>query len=201
MMPSIDIAMTLVTPPPLLPAHCSTSVASSRTKPTPISLETLAPFPATKHARRLRFGGLLLCFFCFLMLSYHHLIAWGKALLLPSSPVVAILYFFGTRGAPTGQGFDPWLWHPNPFALMVVGFESLVAACDMVKKCAFSPRSHQPFSPSFLKTYWSTSFLKYRKWVTGNNAHRGKGHSVTQPHYQAPRPKTLWNRSPTVWVG
>jgi hypothetical protein len=81
---------------------------------------------------------------------------------------------------------------------MVVGIESLVAACDMVKKRAFSPRGHRPFSPSFSKTYWSASFWKYRKWVAGNNAHRGKGHSVAQPHYQAPRPKTLWNRSPTV---
>ncbi len=132
-------------PPPLLCTRCSTSVASSRAEPTPVSLKTLAPFPATKRDHPLRFGGWLLCLFCFLMLSYHHLIAWGKALLLSSSPVVAILYFFGTCGAPAGQQLDPWPWHPNPFALMVVGIESLVAACDMVKKRAFSPCGHQPF--------------------------------------------------------
>jgi hypothetical protein len=44
-------------PPLLLRACCSTSVASSRAKPTPVSLETLAPFPATKRARRLHFVG------------------------------------------------------------------------------------------------------------------------------------------------
>ena len=37
-------------PPPLLRARCSTSVASSHAKPMPISLKTLAPFPATKRA-------------------------------------------------------------------------------------------------------------------------------------------------------
>jgi hypothetical protein len=40
-----------------LRAHCSTSMASSHAKLMPISLKTLAPFPATKHARRLHFGG------------------------------------------------------------------------------------------------------------------------------------------------
>jgi hypothetical protein len=43
-------------PPPLLRARCSISVASSRAKPTPVSLKTLVPFPATKQAHRLRFG-------------------------------------------------------------------------------------------------------------------------------------------------
>jgi hypothetical protein len=52
-----------------------------------------------------------------------------------------------------------------------------------------------------LYTTQSNSFWKYRKWVAGNNAHRGKGNSVVMPHYQALRPKTLRNRSPTVWVG
>ncbi len=37
------------------------------------------------------------------------------------------LYFFGTCGTPAGQQFDPWPQHPNPFAIMVAGIESLVA--------------------------------------------------------------------------
>ncbi len=90
-MPSINIGDDARHPPPLMHAHRSTPVASFRAEPTPVSLKTLAPFPATKCACRLRFGGWLLCFFRFLMLSYCHLIAWGKTLLLPSSPVVAIL--------------------------------------------------------------------------------------------------------------
>ncbi len=44
-------------PPPLLRTRCSTSVASFRAEPMPVGLETLAPFPATKRARRLHFGG------------------------------------------------------------------------------------------------------------------------------------------------
>ncbi len=106
--------------------------------------------------------------------------------------------------APAGKQFDPWPWHPNPFALMVAGMESLVAAFALhaTKRSALpSPRGHWPFSPSFLKTCWSASFWKYRKWVAGNNAHRGKGNSAVKPHYQAPRPKTTWNRSLTEWVG
>ncbi len=31
-------------------------------------------------------------------------------------------------GMPAGQRFNPWPQHPNPFALMVAGIESLVAA-------------------------------------------------------------------------
>jgi hypothetical protein len=44
-------------PPPLLRARCSISVASSRAEPTPVSLKTLVPIPATKRARRPRLGG------------------------------------------------------------------------------------------------------------------------------------------------
>ncbi len=57
-----------------------------------------------------------------------------------------------------------------------------------------------PSTPSFPKSCWSASFWKYRKWVAGHNAHRGKGNSAVKPHYQAPHPKTMGTRSPTVWV-
>ncbi len=54
---SIDIGDDTRHPPPLLRARRSTLVASFRAEPTPISLETLVPFPATNRARRLRSGG------------------------------------------------------------------------------------------------------------------------------------------------
>ncbi len=91
----------------------------------------------------------------------------------------------------------------KPFALMAAGIESLVAAfaLHVTKKCAAISAQLWPCTHSFLKICWYASFWKYRKWVAGNNAHRGKRNSVVKPHYQAPHPMTIWNRSPMVWVG
>ncbi len=51
-----------------------------------------------------------------------------------------------------------------------------------VRSAQPSPRGHRPFPPSFSKTCWSASFWKYRKWVAGNNSHRGKGNREQRNH-------------------
>ncbi len=86
---------------------------------------------------------------------------------------------------------------PHPHIFCHLHFCGWICLACNVEMCRPSQHNHQPYTPSFQR-HVEVLATERQKMGCGNNAHWGKGNSVVKPHYQAPCPKTMENRSPIV---
>jgi hypothetical protein len=102
------------------------------------------------------------------------------------------VYFWGTCGAPAGQGFDPLPRHPSPLCSHGSGDQG-----SCVRICLTGEEEGRLLCAVISFLFKDIILLKCllpieRKWVLQTMSPREREIIAVKPHYQAPRPKTTY---------